>query len=135
MVLVVAIGGGEVDVPFALEEVEFGGPDLFGVGAGFWGGPDGMFLAEGSEVFGGVNVDATVGIGNAPEVAVGRWVRVPGDPGIGAAADGVDELIGGKGSGFFEGGVGGIDRHFVVPGSKGMVEAGDDVGVLRCEVF
>ena len=48
MVFVFTIGGGEVDVPFTLKEVEFRCPDLLRVGAGFRGGPDGVFLTKGA---------------------------------------------------------------------------------------
>ena len=70
MVFILAVGSGEVDVPPVVEVVEFGCPDFFGIGAGFRSLPDEMFLAEGGEVFAGVNGDAAVAIGEAPKVAV-----------------------------------------------------------------
>ena len=91
-----------------------------------------MFLADGGEVFGGVEIDTMVASGDAPEVAVG--IGVADDPGIGSAADGVNKVIFGKGSGFFKNGIGAIDGHLGVPGAEGFVEAGDEVGVFFGEV-
>ena len=75
-----------------------------------------------------MNGNATIGFGEAPEVAVG--IGIADNPGILSSADGVDEVVLRESSGFGEHGVGAVDGHLCIPLVESFIEAVDDFRIL-----
>ena len=132
MVPVFSIGSSEIDVPAAVEQVQFRGPDLPRKGSLIRSLPDEMPFSDSGQVVRGMNRDCTISFGEAPKVAL--FLGIADDPGVLSDANRVNEVGARKSSGFAVGGVRAVLGHTGIPIPYPFIEVLYDSGVFSGEI-
>src|SRR6266403_4827321 len=68
VVLVLPVRSGDIDIPAAIQPVQFRRPDFAGSRTSFGGSPNNVLRANSGQAVGDVNADAAVALGEAGQV-------------------------------------------------------------------